>query len=511
MARERRGIRGRLLRSYRTVIALVLGLLLALYGLFTGLVLLASRGSQTRVTGLLAAEIARSAADATRRNDNAELDAAIGRVLSGGIRPPDEFVLQLAVKSGFSSYNVFLVDRSFRAVYAYREEPLVPDFTSGVRRELAEYAFNGRTDASAYLFAERRSVAAHPVIHDGNRPDEAVFVQSPATGGFLREFAVLLAAGGVFLLVAGVLSGFLAAAAASRFAKSIAAPLRDLADASRRMTEGDLQAPLVCRTGDEIERLSTDMSTMASSLSRTMDRLSAERETVRMLLRVKQDLIANVSHDLRTPIASMKNHLEAMEEKNLVGTEEGRRYMAIVRDETNRLEKLVEDLFLLTRLENAGLPVEIAPVSLQDLVPAVCPAFREQGLRDKQIAVTWEIPPDCPWVLADRQRLEQVLGNLLSNALRYTPEGGIVRVAAFPEGAEVRLEVRDTGIGIDPEDLPHVFDRFFTGEKSRNRSAGGSGLGLSIVKALVERQGGRIRVESVPGEGTSFSVFLKGA
>ena len=511
MGRSRRGLKGRLARSYLAVIALSLGVMLALYGTVTGLLLFAGRASQTGFTELLAVEIASQTAAAAQAGEWGEVDAAIGRVLSAGVKPQAGFVFRLSFDWDSSFYDVFIVDRSFRVIHAYREASPIPDFTSGARRGLADRALGGRAGAAEYLPAEHRSIAAHPMADREGASAAIVWIQSPASGGFLNDFTVVLGAGGVFLLFACVISGFLAAGVASRFARLISDPLRELAGASRRIAEGCLEPPPVFRTGDEIERLSTDMSLMTSALSKTMDGLAAERETVQALLKARQDLTANVSHDLRTPLASLLSHVEAMEEKELVRTEEGRRYLEIVRSEAERLETLIEDLFLLTRLENAELPVQLGPTSLQELVPGLCAGFRERSMRDKRITVASEVSPDCPPVLADRQRLEQVLANLISNAVRYTPDGGIIRVAAHPEAAGVRLEVQDTGMGISREDLPQVFERFYKGEKSRSRSDGGSGLGLSIAKELVERQGGRITVDSIHGEGTTFTIRLNAA
>lgn len=176
--------------------------------------------------------------------------------------------------------------------------------------------------------------------------------------------------------------------------------------------------------------------------------------------------------------------------------------------EVRRLERLVEDLREVSRVEAGQVVLHLAPTSLSDVVEAVLGRLGDQ-FRDKGIGVCVELPGHLPKVRADPDRLAQVLTNLLGNALQYTPTGGRVGVRAQQRGREVAVAVTDTGIGIPAEHLPYVFDRFYRVERSRSRGGGGTGIGLTIAKALVELHGGRIQAESLgPGRGSTFTFTL---
>jgi signal transduction histidine kinase len=200
-------------------------------------------------------------------------------------------------------------------------------------------------------------------------------------------------------------------------------------------------------------------------------------------------------------------------------------YLPVLRDETGRLARLVDDLFALARLDAGELELHLVPVDLKPLLGKIVAGCAPLAWESRRVVVEADLPDDpstgsgqaLPPVLADSQRVEQILDNLLTNALRHTPEGGVITVAARPAPGEVpgtsevpgtwvEIRVTDTGIGIAPEDLPHVFERFYRADPAR--SGGGAGLGLAIVKGLVEAQGGQVGVESTPGQGASFWFTL---
>jgi signal transduction histidine kinase len=182
--------------------------------------------------------------------------------------------------------------------------------------------------------------------------------------------------------------------------------------------------------------------------------------------------------------------------------------MRIVQAEIDRLSHLIEDLFALATNEAGGLPLTLAPVDVGAVVAEAVESVREVARRERQVTVINGVPDDLPPVLADRQRVGQVLANLLRNALRYTPAGGLVSVSAEPQPAHVLVSVADTGLGIPPEALPHLFDRFYRADAARDRDSGGAGLGLAIVRELVEAMGGRVGVESKLGQGSRFWFTL---
>ena len=222
--------------------------------------------------------------------------------------------------------------------------------------------------------------------------------------------------------------------------------------------------------------------------------------------RMRRELIANVSHELRTPLTSIKGFAETLLAGALHDEKHARKFLEIIELEANRLMKLVDDLLDLSRLETKGVTFELRPVDLDGIcrgvVERILPRAEEAGIR---LSYLGEGPL---FVVADSDRVEQVLTNLVDNALKFTPEGGEIRVQARREGTEAVVSVQDTGQGIPPDDLPHIFERFYRADRSRTRGEGGSGLGLAIAKHLVEMQGGRIWATSRLGEGSTFCFSL---
>jgi signal transduction histidine kinase len=180
----------------------------------------------------------------------------------------------------------------------------------------------------------------------------------------------------------------------------------------------------------------------------------------------------------------------------------------VLEREVDHLSRLIDDLFALSTAEAGALPLAIEPLPLGEVVGEVAEAIGPIARRERQIILVNEVGPDAPAVLADRQRLGQVLANLVRNALHYTPEGGLISLASVQRNGLVEVVVADTGLGIPAEDLPRVFDRFYRADPSRDRAGGGAGLGLAIVRELVEAMGGQVTVESTPGEGSRFSFTL---
>jgi signal transduction histidine kinase len=229
------------------------------------------------------------------------------------------------------------------------------------------------------------------------------------------------------------------------------------------------------------------------------------------LLEARRELVATVSHELRTPIATLRGYLDSNQEGWDAGAappERLRRDLQRMDGEVARLQRLIEDLFTLSQAEVGGLTMDLRPADVGEVLRGRVDAFAPLAWTRGRVEVVAEVPENLPRVLADAGRLEQVLGNLLHNALRHTPPGGIVAVLACVEGETVRIDVRDTGEGIPAEELPRVWQRFYRGEGAQRRDAGGAGLGLALVKELVEGMGGSVSVESTVGEGSCFTVWL---
>lgn len=244
-------------------------------------------------------------------------------------------------------------------------------------------------------------------------------------------------------------------------------------------------------------------------------RAAQARATAERAEQSRRDLIVNVSHELRTPIASIRAHVEsislALDDTTTAGLSDAdlRGYLRIVEREAERLGTLVDELLALARSETDQLQLTIAPIDVAAVVDEVYQALAPLARRERQVLLVRDVPSGLPALLADRQRLVQVLLNLVRNAITYTPAGGIVSLMAQPaDQAQLMLAVADTGSGIAPADLDRIFERFYRADASRARASGGFGLGLAIVRELVEAMGGTITVESTLGEGSCFTVRL---
>ncbi|MEW5761661.1 MAG: two-component system histidine kinase PnpS [Bacillota bacterium] len=226
----------------------------------------------------------------------------------------------------------------------------------------------------------------------------------------------------------------------------------------------------------------------------------------RRLEQMRTEFVANASHELRTPLTSIRGFVETLLDGAIDDPQLARRFLGIIDDETRRLSNLVDGLLDLARVEEKRAAFRRQPVNLRDLVERAVGMFERQT-REKGLELTVEIPPDLPAIEGEPDLLARVVINLIDNAVKFTPRGAIrIRGRAVENGVE--LEVEDTGTGIPAESLPRVFERFYRVDKARGRETGGTGIGLSIVKHIVERHGGTVGVESTLGKGSKFTVFL---
>jgi signal transduction histidine kinase len=248
---------------------------------------------------------------------------------------------------------------------------------------------------------------------------------------------------------------------------------------------------------------------MAADLESTLRELRNERDTVSGLLAARRELIASVSHELRTPMATLRSYLET----TLMHWEEGspptlQHDLQIMENEVIRLQTLVEDLFTLSRAEVGKLTLRCKPTDVGKLVQSIADTSAALAWQSSRIEVVADISCQTPSVMVDPTRLEQALHNLLHNAVRHTPPGGIVALVVAEEKGSVIIQVKDTGEGIAPEDLPHIWQRFYQAQSARNEASSGAGLGLALVKELIEAMNGSVEVESKPGEGSCFTIRL---
>ncbi|MBI4619490.1 MAG: HAMP domain-containing protein [Desulfobacterales bacterium] len=228
---------------------------------------------------------------------------------------------------------------------------------------------------------------------------------------------------------------------------------------------------------------------------------------IRNLEKIRKEFVANVSHELRTPLTSIKGFVETLRNGAVNDPEKSLGFLEIIEKHTERLNRLITDLLNLSQIESGKIEMNLKPVNLVDVTFRVISNFKEIADRKGQ-KIKVNIPPVLPHVLADEERIETVMENLLDNAVKYTPNNGDIAVSALDKDSGIQIEVADTGIGIPPNDLPRIFERFYRVDKARSRELGGTGLGLSIVKHIIETHGGNVRAESEVGKGSRFIFNL---
>ncbi|MBI3173447.1 MAG: HAMP domain-containing protein [Chloroflexi bacterium] len=273
-----------------------------------------------------------------------------------------------------------------------------------------------------------------------------------------------------------------------------------LKEAAERLADGQLDTRVPVNGRDEVAALAEAFNQMAA-------RLEAADRKQRELEHLRADLIAWVGHDLQTPLASIRAILEALADGVVDEPQTVSRYLQTAQRDVRALSVLIDDLFQMAQLDAGGLPLDCAESSLTDLISDTLESFSALAVQ-RSVQLAGDADPNIDPVLMDTQRIGRVLNNLVSNALRHTPAGGQVMVTARRVGTGVEIRVSDTGEGIRPEDLPHLFERFYRGEKSRSRRSGGAGLGLAIARGIVEAHGGSMQVVSEPGQGATFSFTL---
>lgn len=293
-----------------------------------------------------------------------------------------------------------------------------------------------------------------------------------------------------YAVTASVLAALLVSFFLSR---RIVAPIRTLTDASQHIAEGQYAERVQVNGSDEIAQLAARFNQMATQLEQVES--------------MRRQLIGDVTHELRTPLTSIKGYMEGLVDGVLPSTPET---FDQIHREADRLSRLVDDLQELSRVEAKAYSLDIHPMTVSNLVQTTVKRLAPQA-RDKHIILHPNLPADLPPLQADEDRITQVLVNLVANAIQYTPVGGNVSITAARQADEIQISVKDTGVGIPPEHLANLFTRFYRVDKSRSRNAGGgSGIGLTIAKHLVEAHGGRIWAESKgEGQGSTFTFSLK--
>ena len=325
-----------------------------------------------------------------------------------------------------------------------------------------------------------------PVVDAAGRTLGALYALPPEREGAEPE-PRFVASVNRWLLLSALAAVLLALALALPLTRRILGPVFEITVAARRMEAGDLTQRVAAGSRDEIGDLARAFNAMADAVARSES--------------LRRALVTDVAHELRTPLTNLRCQIEAVQD-GLQAADVAT--LRSLHEETLLLSRLVGDLEDLALAESGQLPLHRAPVSVAEAVDAALAAVRPIAAA-RGIALEAEIPSALV-ADADRERLAQVLRNLLANALTHTPDGGTIRVSGRGSGKMATFEVADSGEGIAPEHLPHVFDRFYRSDPSRARTTGGAGLGLAIVRQLVEAHGGQVAVDSAPGAGARFTV-----
>ena len=271
----------------------------------------------------------------------------------------------------------------------------------------------------------------------------------------------------------------------------------------RSLAQGEFDTRVEVGGRDEVARLAQDVNTLA-------DRLRAAEEQRAALDRERRELTTAVSHDLRTPLASLRAMVEALDDRVVDDPEEVERYHGTMRREIERLSQMIDDLFEVAQMDSGAVRLNRQPVSVQEIAAEAIDAMQARAHQD-DITLRLTVTGSPPQVHLDGTRIERAIANLLRNAMEHTPAGGRVEVSVMAKNGSIDLRVSDTGEGIAAEDLPYIWDRFYRAEKSRRRSGGtndGAGLGLTIVRGIVEAHGGAVHGASSHGHGATFTVRL---
>ncbi|SHI61018.1 sensor histidine kinase [Desulfofundulus thermosubterraneus] len=285
--------------------------------------------------------------------------------------------------------------------------------------------------------------------------------------------------------------------------RTLARPLVEMNRIAQAMARGDFTRQVTVRSRDEIGALAQSLNTLSRELR---EKISA----LQKLDAARKEFVANVSHELRTPLTIMQGYTEAILDGLARDEGQRREYLQNILEEILRLRRLVDDLLDLRRMESGRITLRKQPVDIKALVNQVVERF--SGVAgEKGTLLEVYLPDDLPPVCGDGDRLAQVLYNLIDNALRVTPAGGRVEVAARQVAGKVEIAVKDTGPGIPAHEIPLIWERFYKGDPSRRRAGGGSGLGLAIAKQIIDLHGGEIKVDSEPGQGATFTIALEAA
>lgn len=307
--------------------------------------------------------------------------------------------------------------------------------------------------------------------------------------------------GTMILIMLLIVSYIMVAVMVSRFVvRHLLTPLNELSEAMKKIAKGELDFTVKYRNSDEMGEFCASFDSMRMQLKESL-----KKQT--LLEKSRKELIASISHDLRTPISSIRGYVEGLEDGIVHDKERFNRYIAVIKNKTESLDNQIESLFQFSQLELNNSMFKLCKRNSAELLEAILNPYElEFANYDIRLEIVRPFPK--VEVLANESSLSQVFDNLIANAKRYANDNGVITIQTNAKEQSLTVSISDNGIGISPEDLPHVFEHFYRAEKSRSRYYGGAGLGLAICKRIIESHGGQIWVESSPNEWTTFYFTL---
>ncbi|MCL2392846.1 MAG: cell wall metabolism sensor histidine kinase WalK [Oscillospiraceae bacterium] len=365
------------------------------------------------------------------------------------------------------------------------------------RIEITENIITALLGENSFMVSSRADYmdAAVPIVaHDGSANFVVYIIDNKQTVQSLNAeiFVIILRA---------VLIGFAIAVIISLvISKTLISPIQGMTKAAEAMADGDFSRKIPVESADEIGVLAKTFNGMAGQIETMLEELQRVEA-------LRREFVANVSHELRTPLTNIRSYAETISDDKDIPQEMEDEFLRIIINQSDRMTKIVQDLLELSRFDSGASVLSVEEFSIEQAVRDVYAAIALEA-RKRSHVLNLELEWKLPNIKGDRDKIEQVLMNVIANALKYTPDGGTIAIYSGTTGGDVWVKIEDTGVGIPPEDLEHVFDRFYRVDKARSRESGGTGLGLSIAKEIISRHGGDIKIESTPGSGTSVTIRL---
>jgi signal transduction histidine kinase len=432
--------------------------------------------------GLAVDQLFTSFYETQMREDSQEIAAHFTKMAESGDTSSQMMIRTFAE---FSDVKVFWVntDGKILTLSGERQQNLSFIRARDTRRLLAGHSVEFQTSDA---YGNRFFVVGKPIKMDrSTRP--AIYIVAS-----MKKVDVSLQRHRNLLMLSGLGAFLLALGMVQIMSKLLSIPLLQMQIMTEKMSKGNWDARLQIRSHDEIGKLGYSINDLAASLQRYRD--------------TRRTFFSNISHELRTPITYLQGYAKVLKDGLVDSDKEKKQYLSIIYQESVRLEHLVSDLFDLSKMEEGQLKLSMEWLDLKEIVKTAVQKVKLKA-GNKQLSLQTDLHDPIPLIHGDHKRMEQVLLNLLENAIRYTEKGSVVVRLAKQKEATI-LSVSDTGIGIPKDELPYIFERFYRVEKSRTREYGGTGLGLSIVKKYVDMQGGTVQVDSKPGKGTTFKLIF---